>query len=662
MPAVTAYSLTGDAYINGILGDVKWSSGSLSYSFPVQASFYGAGYGSGETASNFAALNAAQQTAVRSALTSYASVANFSFTQMTETATQHATLRFAQSDAPYTAWAYFPGTAAESGDAWFNQSDGYYSTPYKASYAYTTVLHEIGHAIGLEHAHEHNVMPVNRDSMEYTVMSYRSYIGGSTSSGYTNETWGFAQSLMIYDIAAVQHMYGANYNTYAGSTSYSWSSTTGEMFINGAGQGAPGGNQIFLTVWDGGGRDSYDLSNYTNALAIDLRPGFWTTTSVAQLAKLVYDGSQIATGNIANALQHNGDARSLVEDAIGGSAGDSIVGNIAANALSGMGGNDAIYGGDGDDSLIGGTGADRLDGGNGLDIAYYSQAAATNAASGIGVIVDLATSGLNSGEAAGDTFISVEVVVGSNYSDSVRGDAAANILHGILGNDALYGRDGNDTLLGGAGADWLEGGSGADSAAYWGAGPTNAATGMGILVDLVLQSLNTGEAAGDRFLSIENVVASAYNDDVRGDEASNALYGLQGHDMLCGRFGNDQIYGAEGNDYIVGGAGVDWLHGGAGRDTFTFHFVDESAPGALDTIADFTGGMDLINLSFIDANLGLSGNQAFLYVGGNTFSGVAGELNFRNSILSGDLNGDQIADFQLSLLGAPSLSVTDFFL
>ena len=661
MPAVTTYSLAGDIYVNGVLGDIKWASANLTFSFPTQASYYGSVYGSAEAAYNFAALNTTQHAAVRSALTCYASVANFTFTEITETATQHATLRFAQSDLPSTAWAYFPSTAAEGGDAWFNLSSGYYSSPYKGNYAYATVLHEIGHAVGLEHPHEHYVMPVNRDSMEHTVMSYRSYIGGSLTSGYTNETWGYAQSLMMYDIAAVQHLYGANYSTNQGNTAYSWSPATGEMFINGVGQGAPGGNQIFLTVWDGGGRDSYNFSNYATTLAIDLRPGYWSTTSVPQLSQLHYNGTHIARGSIANALLQNGDIRSLVEDVIGGSAGDAIIGNVVANTLYGLGGNDSLYGGEGDDALIGGMGADRLDGDSGTDTAFYMQAAATDAVTGLGVIVDLAMPNLNSGEATGDVYVGVEGVIGSNYHDSLRGDAADNVLQGYLGYDALYGREGNDTLLGGAGADLLNGGTGLDATCYWQAGPANAA-GMGLLVDLVLQALNTGDAAGDRFYFVENVVGSAYHDDLRGDEGANTLNGLYGNDLLCGRFGDDWLNGSEGNDCLVGGAGTDWLDGGAGRDTFTFHFVNETLPGGRDTIRDFVSGVDLINLSFIDANAALAGNQSFLYVGGSAFTGVAGQLNFRNSTLSGDINGDAVADFQINLPGVPLLGATDFFL
>ncbi|MQW67356.1 protease, partial [Sinorhizobium meliloti] len=312
MPAATTYATTGNPYVNGLLGDWKWGIKDFTFSFPTSASFYGAGYGNGEPLKGFAALSAAQQAATRAALDQFSSVANVTFTEITESATKHADLRLASSDAPSTAWAYFPSTAAEGGDAWFNKSSGHYSRPVKGNYAYVTFLHETGHALGLEHAHEGNVMPVNRDSMEYTVMSYRSYVGASTTTGYTNETWGYAQSLMMYDIAALQHMYGADFTTHSENTTYRWSPTSGEMFVNGMGQGAPGGNKILLTVWDGGGTDTYDFSNYTTALKVDLRPGEWTTTSAAQLAKLHYDGSKVAIGNIANALQYQGDTRSLI--------------------------------------------------------------------------------------------------------------------------------------------------------------------------------------------------------------------------------------------------------------------------------------------------------------------------------------------------------------
>lgn len=370
MTAITTSSPTGDASINALLSDTKWAAGNLTYSFPASASLYGRSYGA-ETTNMFGSFNGSQQSAARAALKMYASVSNLSFTEIAETSTQHADLRFGQSDEPSTAWAYFPTTQDYGGDVWVNHSSRTYASPHKGNYAYLTIMHEIGHALGLEHPHEGTaVMPLGYDAMEYTAMSYRSYVGASLSSGYTNEIWSYAQSLMIYDIAAVQHLYGANYATNSGSTKYTWSPTTGEMFINGVGQGAPGGNRIFQAIWDGGGSDTYDFTQYTTALRIDLEPGAWTTTSKAQHAILDSSASKHAAGNIANALLYGNDRRSLIEKAFGGSGSDTIKGNVASNTLRGYEGNDKLYGREGNDTLTGGSGRDKLYGQGGRDSLY----------------------------------------------------------------------------------------------------------------------------------------------------------------------------------------------------------------------------------------------------------------------------------------------------
>ena len=146
----------------------------------------------------------------------------------------------------------------------------------------------------------------------------------------------------MYDIAAVQKMYGANYSTNSGNSIYQWSPDTGEMFINGVGQGAPGSNKVFMTLWDGGGTDTYDFSAYTANLTVSLQPGEWTTLASEQVANLG-DG-HYAAGNVANALMYNGNTASLIENAIGGSGNDTIKGNAADNKLTGRGGNDIIDG------------------------------------------------------------------------------------------------------------------------------------------------------------------------------------------------------------------------------------------------------------------------------------------------------------------------------
>ncbi|KLK92443.1 protease [Microvirga vignae] len=661
MPAVASYISTGNAYIDGVLADLKWAVNSFTYSFPTNASFYGAGYGSGETANKFGALNTTQQAVVRSSLKMYASVANLSFTEMVETATQHADLRFAESDLPGTAWAYFPTTSAIGGDAWFNSTD--YNTPVKGNYAHLTFMHEIGHALGLEHAHEHFVMPADRDSIEYTVMSYRSYVGASTTSGYVNETWGYSQSLMMYDIAALQHMYGANHTTNSGNTTYKWNPITGEMMVNGVGQGAPGGKKILLTVWDGGGTDTYDFSNYTSNLKVDLRPGQWTTTSTAQLAQLHYDGSKVAVGNIANALLYKGDVRSLIENAVGGSGSDSLTGNDAANSL---------IGGDGSDRLVGGKGNDVLEGGPGTDTVVFSGLRSNYSVSKLSD-GSLQITDLRSGTPDGkdrvksaewfrfsDKAYSLSEITSSAITTAPRnlslsggagddtrsGGAGNDTLDGKGGNDKLYGKDGADVLTGGVGRDYLDGGTGTDTAGY--------ATAMkGLVADLMSASNNTRDAYGDTYVSIENLTGSNYADSLRGNDAAN---------VIRGGAGNDYLYGRGGNDVLRGGAGVDMLSGGAGADVFDFDSIKDSLPGMRDTIKDFVRGFDHIDLRTIDANVAAAGDQAFVFIDGKPFTGQAGQLKIGSGVLSGDVNGDKMADFQINVSGASSLAKDDFYL
>src|SRR6185436_7349045 len=175
-----------------------------------------------------------------------------------------------------------------------------------------------------------------------------SYTGAS--GAYTNGAFSYPQTLMMYDIAAIQHMYGANFNFNSGDTVYKWSPTSGQEFINGVGQAAPGANRIFMTVWDGDGNDTYDFSNYTTNLSVNLQPGSWTTVSSAQLANL--GNGNTAIGNIANAYLYNNNPASLIENAIGGTGNDVITGNTANNKLAGGAGNDTLDGVSGTDTAV----------------------------------------------------------------------------------------------------------------------------------------------------------------------------------------------------------------------------------------------------------------------------------------------------------------------
>lgn len=246
-----------------------------------------------------------------------------------------------------------------------------YRKPVAGNYAWHTHLHELGHALGLKHGHESDVYgatPAQYDSIEYSVLSYRAYVGADTGGSYSYEQFGAPQTFMMGDIAALQEMYGADFTTNSGNTVYKWTPGSGATFVNGAVGISPGANRIFATIWDGGGKDTYDLTAYTTALKVDLRPGKASTFSIDQLAWL--DGGPnggFAAGNVFNALLYRGDTRSLIENVKGGSAGDAITGNQATNVLWGYAGNDTLNGDTGNDVLYGGSGSDRLYGGKGND-------------------------------------------------------------------------------------------------------------------------------------------------------------------------------------------------------------------------------------------------------------------------------------------------------
>lgn len=357
---------TGNADVNGLLIGSKWASLNLTYSFPANGSFYGPNYAgaNGQNVNGFQQLTASQQDTVRDIYGMIASVTKLTFTEITETSTQHATLRLGQSSQPISAESYYPSiynADGEAGDSWFGTRKGWYEDTRVGGYAMLTFMHEMELALGVKDDIDGTALPYQYDSMEYSVSTYRSHVGGSVMYGYSNEQWGFAQSLMAYDILALQTLYGANYDNAGVKTVYSWDPNTGEKFINGVGQGTPGGNKIFMTVWDGSSNATYDFSNYATDLKVDLRPGQWTTVSTAQLADLgSYNGAgqYMAAGNIANAFLYNNDTRSLIREAIGGSGNDTIIGNDANNSLIGGGGNDTITGGAGNDTTDGGTGTD----------------------------------------------------------------------------------------------------------------------------------------------------------------------------------------------------------------------------------------------------------------------------------------------------------------
>lgn len=254
-------------------------------------------------------------------------------------------------------------------------------------------------------------------------------------------------------------------------------------------------------------------------------------------------------------------------------------------------------------------------------------------------------------------------------------------IDGGAGNDRLYGDGGNDRIVGGPGDDFLDGGTGNDFMdGGWGSDTYVVDSARDVTVefegttgtDTVYSSVNWTLSHGFENLVLVGTTlqgfGNAQDNTLIGNEAANylnglngndTLYGGDGNDLLAGGDGSDALYGDDGddrleagagNDVLVGALGRDAMTGGFGNDTFRFTSVEDSPAGATrDVITDFNGlGMflgDRIDLSGIDANLAIAGNQAFL----------AAQITYVGGILTADVLFG--ADFQVELAGAPSLLI-----
>jgi Ca2+-binding RTX toxin-like protein len=308
-----------------------------------------------------------------------------------------------------------------------------------------------------------------------------------------------------------------------------------------------------------------------------------------------------------------------------GAGSDTLIG---IDRVIGSAWNDHLVGNAGDNTFEGGGGVDLIEGGGGSDtVSYASQGE---------VVVDLAPgTGWNGFET--DVLVSIENATGSNFSDTLRGDGGANVLSGLSGNDFIIGYGGDDVI---------DGGAGFDTTSY-----TDASG--GVTVNLSLTSAQNTGVGFDTLISIESLVGSAFNDILIGSDASNTLNG------------------GDGDDALTGGLGKDMLIGGAGADRYVFTSAADStnSAGQRDVVWNFTAGEDKIDLSAIDAIRG-GKDSAFTLVG--AFSGAEGQLlviddpdsaDAANILVLGDINGDGLADFGISvhLLGG-AITASDFIL
>jgi Ca2+-binding RTX toxin-like protein len=310
------------------------------------------------------------------------------------------------------------------------------------------------------------------------------------------------------------------------------------------------------------------------------------------------------TVNLATGLGAGGDAQgdSLVSI-------ESVIGSAYADVLAGKDGvADVLNGGDGDDRIVSSIGADTLIGGNGTDTLDYSN-------SFNGVDIRLFQNSAAGGAANGDIISGFENIIGSVKTDTLAGDDGVNWIWGGAGNETITGRDGadhlfgeagNDTLLGGAGDDVLVGAAGADT--YGGGVGADtvdfSASAAGVTVNLATGAGTGGDAQGDVFVSIENVIGSAFADVIVGKANvwNNVFDGRGGDDTLTGGLGDDAFVFrlGEGSDAITDFSPlaasnndvIELVGFGAAFDSFAEVMAAASQNGA-DVVIDFGSGQTL---------------------------------------------------------------------
>lgn len=487
-------------------------------------------------------------------------------------------------DAEYKELYDFNQIGKLSGDVWI---DGFVSSNFSpltnSYYAKTTIVHEVGHALGLSHPGDYDALDDNdgdgvpdpitykndaffaQDSRQYSIMSYfDAYETGAQHIDFTLLNFAYAATPLIHDIAAIQRIYGADPTTRTGNTVYGFNATAGRAEFDFTQNTRP-----IVAIYDAGGNDTIDFSGWSTPSTIDLNPGAFSSGGGAakfltleevnaaraaaglpartQATYDFYEGLK-AQYNITSPLFKDNISiayNTIIENAIGGGGDDLLIANEAANVLDGRGGSDT----------------------------------ASFVTSTKGLYVSLST-----GKAGNDTLVSIENIIGSTKDDYITGDAGNNVING------------------GGGKDLMNGGAGIDTVSY----ATDTAA---VRIELTNGQGGLG-AAGDIMNNFENAIGSAFNDIVNGSAVANRLLGgagndviqgLDGNDYLQGDDGSDALFGGNGNDtllggagddFLIGGAGDDALRGGTGRDTFLF-----AAASGSDRLVDFDPGQDKIVLT-----------------------------------------------------------------
>ena len=331
---------------------------------------------------------------------------------------------------------------------------------------------------------------------------------------------------------------------------------------------------------------------------------------------------------------------------------NEIIGNAGNNRIDGRGGVDLLKGGLGNDVYFVDPGDSVIElAGQGLDYVYARGTYALAA----GVEAEVF--------ATADYTITTRVdLTGNDYNNSITGSQGVNMLRGGGGDDTLKGLGGNDVLDGNAGLDYLFGGAGNDIYYVDTGDNVNETAGEGTDAVYARSSFTLmANSHAETLATADYRLTTAL--DLTGNNLANTISGNNGVNTLKGGGGNDSLSGLDGNDVLEGAGGKDNMTGGTGADSFRFLATSDSAVGNADELLDFVSGTDRIDLSLIDANSNVPGDQQFAYIGTGAFTSAAGQLRSQafgsTTHIFGDINGDGVADFEI-IANSPLVTAGDF--